>query len=136
MGRVDRSLVKNLVIGYVMADAGKKMEVLRIVATVLDFNQEERTRTGLEGGAGGWLSAWVGGAVGGGGRSRNPSTSGGPAAGAPTDAPPDGWSLNQGWFEMENTELKIEQVLSASIKSVKTIASGNPESIYIPGYED
>ena len=48
-GKVDRGLVKNLVVGYVAADSDKKKEVLKIVATVLDFNQEERLKTGLEG---------------------------------------------------------------------------------------
>ena len=37
-GKVDKSLVKNLVVGYVVADNNKKPEVLKIVATVLDFN--------------------------------------------------------------------------------------------------
>ena len=32
-------------------------------------------------------------------------------------------------FEMDSTDLNIEQVLSASIKSVKTIASGSPHNI-------
>ncbi len=48
-GKVDRGLVKNLVVGYVAADAAKKKEVLKVVATVLDFNQEERLKTGLDG---------------------------------------------------------------------------------------
>ena len=39
VGKVDRSLVKNLVVGYVTADAARRPEILRIVATVLDFNQ-------------------------------------------------------------------------------------------------
>lgn len=73
VGKVDRSLVKNIVIGYVTADNTKKLEVLRIVATVLDFNQEERARTGLDGSTGGWLYGLMGGS-----RSRNPSTSGPP----------------------------------------------------------
>jgi len=69
VGKVDRDLVKNLVVGYVTADDSKKPEVLRIIATVLDFNSEERGRTGLEGGAGGWLGGLLGG------RSRHPSIS-------------------------------------------------------------
>jgi len=71
VGKVDRSLVKNIVIGYVTADNSKKLEVLRIVATVLDFNQEERARTGLDGSASSWLYGLMGST-----RSRNPSTSG------------------------------------------------------------
>eukprot|EP00092_Neocalanus_flemingeri_P005733 GFUD01006173.1.p1 GENE.GFUD01006173.1~~GFUD01006173.1.p1 ORF type:complete len:1637 (+),score=606.37 GFUD01006173.1:190-5100(+) len=69
VGRVDRDLVKNLVVGYVTADDSKKPEVLRIIATVLDFNSEERGRTGLEGGVGGWLGGLLGS------RSRHPSIS-------------------------------------------------------------
>ena len=34
-------------------------------------------------------------------------------------------------FEIDSTDLNIEQVLSASIKSVKTIATGNPGNISI-----
>ena len=68
VGRVDRDLVRNLVVGYVTADPNKKPEVLRIIATVLDFNSEDRGRTGLTG-ATGWLGGWLPG------RSRNPSVS-------------------------------------------------------------
>ena len=59
VGKVDRDLVKNLVIGYSIADVSKKPEILRIIATVLDFNGEERTKTGLEGSAGGWLGGFL-----------------------------------------------------------------------------
>jgi len=69
VGKVDRDLVKNLLVGYVTTDDSKKSEVLRIIATVLDFNSEERGRTGLEGGAGGWLGGLLGS------RSRHPSIS-------------------------------------------------------------
>ena len=41
----------------------------RIIATVLDFSGEERGRTGLEGGEGGWLGGILGS------RSRRTSTS-------------------------------------------------------------
>ena len=43
---MDRELVKNLILGYVTADNNKRSEILRIIATVLDFNQEDRGRTG------------------------------------------------------------------------------------------
>jgi len=69
VGKVDRDLVKNLMIGYVTTDDSKKPEVLRIIATVLDFNSEDRGRTGLEGGVGGWLGGLLGS------RSRHPSIS-------------------------------------------------------------
>ena len=39
VGRVDRELVRNLVVGLVTADPGKRQEILRIIATVLDFGQ-------------------------------------------------------------------------------------------------
>ena len=71
VGKVDRDLVKNLVIGYAISDTTKKPEILKIIATVLDFNGDERTKTGLDGGTGGWL----GGLMGAGGRSRNNSVS-------------------------------------------------------------
>ena len=55
-GKVDKCLVKNLVVGYAAADAAKRPDVLRVIATVLDFNAEDRQRSGLEGGGGrGWL---------------------------------------------------------------------------------
>ena len=70
VGKVDRDLVKNLVIGYAVADVGKKPEILKIIATVLDFNGDERSKTGVDGGGGGWLGGLLGG-----GRSRHNSTS-------------------------------------------------------------
>merc|ERR1719219_900358 len=56
--KVDKYLVKNLVVGYVNADASKKLEVLKVIATVLDFNQEEREKSGLLGQQTGWLSSF------------------------------------------------------------------------------
>jgi hypothetical protein len=56
--KVDRYLVKNLVVGYVNADEGKRQEILKIVATVLDFNQEEREKTGLDGQPSSWLGSF------------------------------------------------------------------------------
>ena len=54
-------------VGYVVADATKKAEVLKIVATVLDFNENERSKTGLGQGTStqGWLRTWFGGSSGG-----------------------------------------------------------------------
>eukprot|EP00095_Tigriopus_kingsejongensis_P008681 maker-scaffold72_size415059-snap-gene-3.21 protein:Tk08681 transcript:maker-scaffold72_size415059-snap-gene-3.21-mRNA-1 annotation:"thyroid receptor-interacting protein 11" len=58
-GKVDKSLIKNLVVGYVCADVGKRPEVLKVVATVLDFNGEERQKTGLDGASNTtWLRGW------------------------------------------------------------------------------
>ena len=52
-----------MVVGYVVADTSKKAEVLKIIATVLDFNEEERSKTGLGKGfaSHGWLQSWFGG---------------------------------------------------------------------------
>ena len=52
---MDKCLVKNLVVGYAAADAAKRPDVLRVIATVLDFNAEDRQKSGLEGGGRGWL---------------------------------------------------------------------------------
>ena len=59
VGRVDRDLVKNLVLGYVTADQNKRPEILRVIATVLDFNKEDRGRSGLDGDGGGWLGSFL-----------------------------------------------------------------------------
>ena len=56
--KVDKCLVKNLVVGYVNADVSKKKEVLKVIATVLDFNQDEHDQTGLTGQNSGWLSSF------------------------------------------------------------------------------
>ncbi|CAH0598611.1 unnamed protein product [Chrysodeixis includens] len=52
--KVDKNLVKNLVINYVMTAGGNstnKTQVLRVLSTVLDFNQQECERLGLSRGA-------------------------------------------------------------------------------------
>jgi hypothetical protein len=56
-----RYLVKNLVLGYFMAPPNTRSQVLRIVATVLDFNQEERDQVGLESGTStsGWFRSFL-----------------------------------------------------------------------------
>ena len=64
VAKVDRYLVKNLVVGYATADAAKKPEVMKILATVLDFNQEERDKAGINTSGQGWLKGWFGGSVG------------------------------------------------------------------------
>ncbi|XP_052122352.1 thyroid receptor-interacting protein 11 isoform X2 [Frankliniella occidentalis] len=47
-GKVDKSLVKNLVVGLLTAPANTRSPALRVVASVLDFNHDERQRVGLE----------------------------------------------------------------------------------------
>ncbi|KAK3913989.1 Thyroid receptor-interacting protein 11 [Frankliniella fusca] len=50
-GKVDKSLVKNLVVGLLTAPANTRSPALRVVASVLDFNHDERQRVGLERGS-------------------------------------------------------------------------------------
>ncbi|KAL1123888.1 hypothetical protein AAG570_001658 [Ranatra chinensis] len=47
-GKVDRCLVKNLIVGYLSAPAKNREQVIRVIATVLDLNKEERQKVGLE----------------------------------------------------------------------------------------
>ena len=56
------------------------------------------------------------------------------AAGAPTDAPPVGWSLNQGWFEMENTEVPSADQLAELQKALG--GSGGASALDPPAYWD
>merc|ERR1711915_786654 len=126
VGRVDRDLVKNLVVGYVTADDSKKSEVLRIIASVLDFNGDERGRTGLEGGVGGWLGGLLGA------RSRHPSISQ-----APVDQ-----SIAKAFIQfleeestpktvvtlpvIEMAKNKVEQLASRSGKTPSPLLSSSP----------
>jgi len=59
VGRVDRELVKNLILGYVTADSARQSEILKVIATVLDFNKEEHVRSGLESSGGSWLGGFM-----------------------------------------------------------------------------
>ncbi|XP_012260912.2 thyroid receptor-interacting protein 11-like isoform X2 [Athalia rosae] len=61
-GKVDRTLVKNLILGYVSSSPADKLSVLRVLATVLDFNETERDKTGLNSTAAG--SSWFAGLLG------------------------------------------------------------------------
>lgn len=53
-----RNLVKNLLLGFISASASDKPSVLRVMATVLDFNETERDKSGLNNSSahGGWFS--------------------------------------------------------------------------------
>jgi len=64
VAKIDRYLVKNLIVGYFTTPSDKRTEVLRVIATVLDFNREDRQKTGLES-----TSMWPFGKSGGGGDS-------------------------------------------------------------------
>lgn len=46
-GKVDRVVIKSLVLGYFSTPAGQKSEVVRLLARVLDFNQEEMEKAGI-----------------------------------------------------------------------------------------
>jgi hypothetical protein len=60
-----RSLVKNLLIGYFSAPSSKhRLEVLRIIATVMDFTADERHKSGVgdsstPSGLGAWASGML-----------------------------------------------------------------------------
>ncbi|XP_012269993.1 thyroid receptor-interacting protein 11 isoform X2 [Orussus abietinus] len=63
-GKVDKSLVKNLLLGYICSPTTDKSSVLRVFATVLDFNDSERDKIGLNGPVSGtgWFSGLLSGA--------------------------------------------------------------------------
>ncbi|XP_054283479.1 thyroid receptor-interacting protein 11-like [Macrosteles quadrilineatus] len=47
-GKVDRCLVRNLVVGHLCAPPSSRAQALGVIATVLDFSPEDRQRIGLE----------------------------------------------------------------------------------------
>ncbi|XP_066599423.1 thyroid receptor-interacting protein 11-like [Prorops nasuta] len=46
-GKVDKDLIKNLLLGYLSSSAADKSSVLRVFATILDFNDAEKDKAGL-----------------------------------------------------------------------------------------
>lgn len=55
--KVEKGLVKNLVIGYVIAtNPTDKSQILKLLSAVLDFNQSETEKAGLNKSQGGWLN--------------------------------------------------------------------------------
>ncbi|XP_071449660.1 thyroid receptor-interacting protein 11-like [Hetaerina americana] len=68
-GKVDKNLVKNLLLGYLSSpmQGNRRYEILRIIVTILEFNKEEKERVDLGDGPGkgtGWLrglAGWSGG---------------------------------------------------------------------------
>lgn len=52
-----RPLLRNLLVGYFATPGDKRSEVLRVIAEVLDFSGEERSRTGLDTQGSSWLSS-------------------------------------------------------------------------------
>lgn len=47
-GKVERYIVKNMVMGYLIDKKKNRRKVIRIVENVLELNKEERERVGLE----------------------------------------------------------------------------------------
>lgn len=56
-GKVEKPLLRNLLVGYFATPLDKRQEVLRIIAEVLDFSGEERARSGLDTRGTSWLSS-------------------------------------------------------------------------------
>lgn len=57
--RVDKSLLKNLLIGYIMAPNNDKQQILKLISSVLDFNQQESDKVGLNRTNTGWLNSII-----------------------------------------------------------------------------
>lgn len=55
--RVDKSLLKNLMIGYIMAPNNDKQQILKLISSVLDFNQQESDKVGLNRTNTSWLNS-------------------------------------------------------------------------------
>lgn len=55
--RIDKNLLKNLIIGYIVAPANDKPQILKLVSSVLDFNQTESDKVGLNKQHTGWLDS-------------------------------------------------------------------------------
>uniref|UniRef100_A0A182QV11 GRIP domain-containing protein n=1 Tax=Anopheles farauti TaxID=69004 RepID=A0A182QV11_9DIPT len=71
--KVEKTLVKNLIIGYAVApNASDKQQIMKLISSVLTMDQAECTKVGLHhrvghGGTGGWLNSILGSGGGGGG---------------------------------------------------------------------
>ncbi|KAF5296375.1 hypothetical protein FQA39_LY12494 [Lamprigera yunnana] len=46
-GKVDKTLIKNLIVGYISSNVVDQKQVLKIIATVLDFNKKESDKVSL-----------------------------------------------------------------------------------------
>ncbi|KAJ7988761.1 hypothetical protein DPEC_G00312570 [Dallia pectoralis] len=62
-GKVDKTLMRNLYIGYFHTPKAKRSEVLRLMGSVLGLDKDEVNKLLEEGGhgVGGWMSSWLGG---------------------------------------------------------------------------
>lgn len=71
--KVEKGLLKNLLIGYVVAtNATDKSQILKLISSVLDFNQAESDKVGLNKSHVSWLTSIVNVAA---GNNNNPSGS-------------------------------------------------------------
>ena len=52
-----RHLIRNLFVGYFATPSDKRIEVLHVIATVLDMSSEERMRSGLDNQGSSWLTS-------------------------------------------------------------------------------
>lgn len=60
-----RTLVKNLFLGYLASSAADKSSVFRVFSTILDFNEAEKEKAGLNNAAAqnSWFSRLSGGSI-------------------------------------------------------------------------
>ncbi|XP_059223965.1 thyroid receptor-interacting protein 11 isoform X2 [Stomoxys calcitrans] len=64
--KIEKTLIKSLLIGYVVStNPNDKQQILRMISSVLDFNQGETDKVGLNKQQGGWLGSLLGGGGGG-----------------------------------------------------------------------
>ncbi|XP_075156525.1 Golgi microtubule-associated protein [Haematobia irritans] len=60
--KIEKTLIKSLLIGYVVStNPNDKQQILRMISSVLDFNQGETDKVGLNKQQGGWLGSLLGG---------------------------------------------------------------------------
>ncbi|KAM7346402.1 Golgi microtubule-associated protein isoform 2-T2 [Cochliomyia hominivorax] len=60
--KIEKSLIKSLLIGYVVSNnPNDKQQILRMISSVLDFNQTETDKVGLNKQQTGWLGSLLGG---------------------------------------------------------------------------
>lgn len=57
--RVDKNLLKNLLIGYIVAPNNDKHQILKLISSVLDFNQQESNKVGLNKSHSSWLNSFM-----------------------------------------------------------------------------
>lgn len=63
--KIEKTLIKSLLIGYVVStNPNDKQQILRMISSVLDFNQGETDKVGLNKQHGGWLGSILGGGSG------------------------------------------------------------------------